>query len=122
MSAYTVKLACFLWLIFAAGNLLKYVCNGLNAWIVTHSLMVPCSMVGLVNPTLFVDRRGELFLLATAYGALLALFAFFKVPLTRASDCFSISISFSFSSSFGRFFCVSQLCYVVFILCLNFRL
>ena len=60
------------------GNIIKYNCNGLNCWIVTHVALICGVYAGFFRSTILFDNIGSFFVLANITGLLLSLFAFFK--------------------------------------------
>jgi len=60
------------------GNVLKYNCNGLQCWIVTHVALIFSVYAGVFRSTILYDNIGSFFVLANISGLFLSLFAFFK--------------------------------------------
>lgn len=60
------------------GNIIKYNCNGLNSWLITHIALLAGVYLGLFRGTILFDNIGAFFVLANVAGLSLSFFAFFK--------------------------------------------
>ncbi|XP_065053563.1 7-dehydrocholesterol reductase-like [Rhopilema esculentum] len=81
------------------GNVLKYHCNGLNSWIVTHIAAVTGVYFGVFQGTIIFDNLGSFFVLANLSGLALSFFALFKAynfPTHAEDRRFSDSLVYDF--------------------------
>ena len=70
------------------GNIIKYNCNGLYCWVISHALFILGVYLGLFKATVLFDNLGSFFCLANISGVLLSLFAYLKAYVfpTHAED------------------------------------
>eukprot|EP00112_Aurelia_sp_Birch-Aquarium-sp1_P001339 Seg1141.2 transcript_id=Seg1141.2/GoldUCD/mRNA.D3Y31 product="7-dehydrocholesterol reductase" protein_id=Seg1141.2/GoldUCD/D3Y31 len=81
------------------GNIIRYNCNGLNAWIISHFAIVIGVYAGYIPSTIVFDNLGSVFVLANITGISLSFFAMFKAyyfPTHAGDRRFTDSVVYDF--------------------------
>lgn len=81
------------------GNIVKYNCNGLNSWVITHVALISGVYAGCFQSTILFDNIGSFFVLANISGLALSFFALFKAyvfPTHEEDRRFTDSIIYDF--------------------------